>query len=111
MKKRILIIIVVLLIVSGVFLLSFNQFNKNNEDNKLSKKMESASQDYFEKYISANDSTNVYTVTLEDLNKVSSTENYDLKGLENCNKSLTKAEITINYKTGKPKNTKIKLKC
>ncbi len=108
MKKRIILIILTICVV--VFI-GINVFNKNKVSDNLSNKLSTASQQYFEKYVSANDSTNMYTVTLKNLNDVKDAENYDLKGLENCNETQTKAEITINYKTGKPKNIKTKLKC
>ena len=38
-------------------------------------------------------------------------EEYDLKGLEKCDKTKTFANVTIDYKTGKAKKTQVELKC
>ena len=74
--------------------------------------METASRDYFEKYVSANDSVNTYKITLEDLEQANTNgESYDLKGLEKCDKTKTFANITINYKNGKAKKAQVELKC
>ena len=63
MKKKVLIIIVlVALILAGVFTFMF-LMNNENQKHELKEKMEVASKDYFEKYISANDSVNIYKVT------------------------------------------------
>ena len=48
----------------------------------------------------------------EDLEKANQQgEKYDLKGLEQCDKEETFANITINYKNGKAKETQVELKC
>ena len=38
-------------------------------------------------------------------------EEYDLKGLEKCDKNKTFANVTINYKDGTAKKTQVELKC
>ena len=112
MKKKILIIIVlVALILAGVFTFMFFM-NNENKNHELKEKMEVASKDYFEKYVSANDSVNIYKVTLKDLEDANkSGEEYDLKGFEKCDKEKTFANITINYQNGKAKNAQVELKC
>ncbi len=112
MKKKIIILIILILIItSGV--VAYLYFKQNEEGiNELEKKIDTASRDYFEKYVSANDSANSYIVTLKDLEKANQNgENYDLKGLEKCHKTNTYASVTIDYKTGKAKKTQVELKC
>ena len=112
MKKKVVLIIVlviVILAVVGAFLFFQNNETRNRE---LEDKLETASRDYFEKYVSANDSASVYQVTLEDLEEANKNgEEYDLKGLEKCDKTKTFADITINYQNGKAKKTQVELKC
>ena len=112
MKKKILIIIVLAaLILAGVFTFMF-LMNNENQKHELKEKMEVASKDYFEKYISANDSVNIYKVTLKDLEDANKNgEEYDLKGLEKCDKEKTFANITINYQNGTAKKAQVELKC
>ena len=112
MKKKIFVIIVLILII-GVAIAGFLYFEgTEKETNELEKKMDTASRDYFEKYISANDSANSYKITLQDLEKANQNgEEYDLKGLEKCDKTNTFADVTIDYKTGKAKKTQVELKC
>lgn len=112
MKKKIFVIIVLILII-GFAVAGFLYFEgTEKETNELEKKMDTASRDYFEKYISANDSANSYKITLQDLEKANQNgEEYDLKGLEKCDKTNTFADVTIDYKTGKAKKTQVELKC
>lgn len=110
-KKAILIIVLIIVVVGaiGAYLLLQNNEKHNNE---LENKMETASRSYFEKYVSANDSVNVYKVTLQDLENANKNgEEYDLKGLEKCDKTKTFANITINYQNGKAKKAQVELKC
>lgn len=101
-------IAVVILGIGGYFYLG----STKTANQELANKMDTASRDYFEKYISANDSVNTYKVTLEDLESANkSGEEYDLKGLEKCDKTKTYADVTIDYKTGKAKKTQVELKC
>lgn len=111
MKKKIgIILLIIIAVVAGFVYLYFNKTDKETEN--LEKKIDKASRDYFEKYVSANDSVNAYKITLEDLEKANQTgENYDLKGLEKCDKKETYADVTINYQTGKAKKTQVNLKC
>ena len=110
-KKIVIIILLVIIIVTIVGVILFVQNNETKKHN-LEKKMETASRDYFEKYVSANDSVNVYSVTLEDLEKANKNgEEYDLEGLEKCDKAKTLANITINYQNGKAKKAQVELKC
>ena len=112
MKKKIFVIIVLILII-GVAVAGFLYFEgTEKETNELEKKMDTASRDYFEKYVSANDSVNVYKITLQDLEDANKAgEEYDLKGLEKCDKTKTFANVTINYKDGTAKKTQVELKC
>ena len=107
MKKNIKIhFVLLLIIIVGVIVYFALDTNKTNKE--LSEKMKQASSEYFENYISATDSINTYTITLEELKTKGE---YNLKGLEKCNDKLTKAHITINFKTGKPKKIETELKC
>ena len=112
MKKKVVLIIVLIIVVvgaAGAYLFLQNN-EKNNEE--LENKMETASRDYFEKYVSANDSENVYKITLQDLEDANKEgEEYDLKGLEKCDKTKTFANITIDYQDGTAKKTQVELKC
>ena len=112
MKKKIFVIIVLILIIGAAVAGFFYFEGTEKETNELEKKMDTASRDYFEKYVSANDSANSYKVTLQDLEKANQNgEEYDLKGLEKCDKTNTFADVTIDYKTGKAKKTQVELKC
>ena len=112
MKKKVVLIIVLIIVVvgaAGAYLFLQNNESKNNE---LENKMETASRDYFEKYVSANDSENVYKITLQDLEDANKEgEEYDLKGLEKCDKTKTFANVTINYQDGTAKKAQVELKC
>lgn len=111
MKKIIIVIILILIIAAAGFGLFYF---KDTEDtsNGLEQKIDTASRDYFEKYVSANDSANTYKVTLQDLEEANQNgESYDLKGLEKCDKNKTFANVTIDYTTGKAKKTQVELKC
>ena len=112
MKKKVVLIIVLIIIVVvaiGTYLFLQNNESKNTE---LENKMETASRDYFEKYVSANDSENVYKITLQDLEDANKEgEEYDLKGLEKCDKTKTFANITIDYQDGTAKKAQVELKC
>lgn len=111
MKKAIPIIILVILILGGVGIYFYFQ-SVDNQNVKLENKMATASKSYFEKYVSANDSVNTYKITLEDLENANKNgENYDLKGLEKCDKTRTFSNVTINYKNGKAKDAQVELKC
>lgn len=100
-------IIIVILLLAGYFL-----FIKNGSDKTLENKLKKASTDYFEKYMSTNDTTSTYVVTLDMLKNANSQgENYDLKGLEKCKAQSTRSRITINYNDGKPKKVEVELNC
>ena len=107
-KNEIIIgIIIVILLLAGYFL-----FIKNGSDKTLENKLKKASTDYFEKYMSTNDTTSTYVVTLDMLKNANSQgENYDLKGLEKCKAQSTRSRITINYNDGKPKKVEVELNC
>ena len=112
MKKKVVLIIVLIIVIVGAigtYLFLQNNETKNAE---LENKMATASREYFEKYVSANDSVNVYKITLQDLEDANKKgEEYDLKGLEKCDKNKTFANVTINYKDGTAKKTQVELKC
>jgi hypothetical protein len=109
MKKNIWIVIIIVILAG----LSYYFMQKKPVVNtKLENKITTASEDYFNKYISTNDSASTYTITLKMLKKANSNgENYDLKGLEKCDENKTLARVTVNYKNGKPKKTQVELKC
>lgn len=83
--------------------------NNGGENTVLSDKMKVASKDYFEKNVSVNDTTSIYKITLERLEN--SGEEYDLSGLENCDKEKTYANVTVNFKNGEAKDIEVKLSC
>lgn len=112
MKKKIIVIIVLILIVGAAGAGYFYFQNTESETDELESKLDTASRAYFEKYVSANDSANSYKVTLEDLETANQNgEEYDLTGLEKCDKTKTFANVTIDYRTGKAKKTQVELKC
>ncbi len=112
MKKTLLIVLTLVIIAASGGAIYYYTKTKETQNNELENKIDTASRDYFEKYISANDSANTYMVTLEDLEKANQNgENYDLKGLEKCDKTKTFSNVTIDYQTGKAKKTQVELKC
>ena len=111
MKKVIPIIVLIIFLAAGVGVYLYIE-NIESENTKLENKMKAASKAYFEEYVSANDSVNMYKITLEDLENANKNgEEYDLKGLEKCDKTNTFANVTINYKNGKAKDAQVELKC
>ena len=111
MKKVIPIIVLIIFLAAGVGVYLYIE-NIEGENTKLENKMKTASKAYFEEYVSANDSVNMYKITLEDLENANKNgEEYDLKGLEKCDKTNTFANVTINYKNGKAKDAQVELKC
>ena len=112
-KKKVVLIVILIIIVVGAALAFLFLQNNESHNKELEDKMETASRDYFEKYVSANDSVNVYKVTLEDLETANKEngEEYDLKGLEKCDKTKTFANVTINYQDGTAKKAQVELKC
>lgn len=103
-------IIILILIISS---LVYYFLIRNNVQNKfLKNKIKVASTDYFEKYMSTNDSASTYVVTLDMLRNANNQgEKYDLNGLEKCSKQSTQARITIDYNNGKPKKVEVELNC
>ena len=54
----------------------------------------------------------IYKITLQDLEDANKEgEEYDLKGLEKCDKTKTFANITIDYQDGTAKKAQVELKC
>lgn len=110
-KKVVLIVLLIIVIIAAVGAFFFFKADEN-QNSELENKMQTASKEYFEKYVSAKDTVNVYKITLEELEEANKNgENYDLKGLEKCDKTNTFANITINYKNGKAKKAQVELKC
>lgn len=101
------------LIIIFIIIILLALFIKNNKDTKkIESQMRKASEDYYEKYISINDNTNTYIVTLEMLETANKQgENYNLKGLEKCKKQTTQSKITVNFKNGKAKKIEVELNC
>ena len=96
MKKVIPIIVLIIFLAAGVGVYLYIE-NIESENTKLENKMKTASKAYFEEYVSANDSVNMYKITLEDLENANKNgEEYDLKGLEKCDKTNTFANVTIS---------------
>ena len=99
-----IIVLIVILAIGGYFI--YNQLNNKNNYESIIKKY---SEDYFTKYISINESQSTYKITLNDLEN--SSENYDLKSLNKCDKEKTYANVTVDFKTGNPKKVEVQLKC
>ena len=99
-----ILIVIIVLTIGGYFI-----FINLNSSNNLEDKIKKASSDYFEKYISTNETMSAYKVTLKEL--IESGENYDLNELNKCDKEKTYAVISIDYKTGSPKKVEVELKC
>ena len=104
-KTIILVGVIVVALAIGYYFLN----NNGVENTELSDKMKAASKDYFEKNVSVNDTTSIYKITLERLEN--SGEEYDLSGLENCDKEKTYANVTVNFKNGEAKDIEVKLSC
>ncbi len=101
------IIVLAIIIIIGIVFIT-----KGGTDKIIENKMKKASADYFRKYMSTNASMSTYIVTLDMLKSANiKDEDYDLKGLEKCNSSATLSRITVDYKTGEPKNIEVELKC
>lgn len=108
-KGKVLLIIIILIVCGG---LGYYFVVVQGANKELSKKMENASQDYFKKYMRTIETNSAYKVTLKELTEANqSGENYDLKGLENCNKEKTHSTITIDMSNGKITKTEVKLSC
>ena len=95
--------------IIGISLIYFFMGRTSSTKDELSEKMKHASRDYFEKYISVNETTSIYKITLDML--TNAPDNYDLSGMEKCDKNKTYSEVLVNFKTGKPKDITIKLSC
>lgn len=81
---------------------------KNNIENQLKE----YSTQYFNKYMSINDNTNEYIVTLDMLENANKQgEKYNLKGLEECKKQTTLSKIIVDSKTREIKKIEIEENC
>lgn len=106
-KVKTIILIGIIVVVGALGYYFIN--NKANDNTELSNKIKVASADYFEKYISVNSATSIYKITLDTLEN--SAEEYDLSGLENCDREKTYANVTVNFKNGEAKEIEVKLSC
>ena len=110
MKKvigAIIVIVILALVVGGVFFL----YNEEQGNKELEDTIKPLAEDYFDKYMSINESSNAYTVTLKDLKEANENgEDYDLSKLNKCSDE-TSVTITIDYRTGKVKKSEVKLDC
>lgn len=78
----------------------------------MEKQMKEYSKQYFDKYMSINDNTNEYVVTLDMLENANKQgEKYDLKGLEKCKKQTTTSRIIVDSKTREIKKIEVELNC
>lgn len=113
MKKSKIIAIIVIIIIVIAVIAGYLYFNEKEQANQeLENKIDTAARDYFDKYVSTNDSRSVYEVTLEMLEEANQNgEEYDLSGLDNCQKQETLVKITVNYSNGQPKKTEVELSC
>lgn len=112
MKKKVFLIVLIIVIIAGAAAAYLFFVTQENENEELESKMDVASRAYFEEYVSANDSLNTYKITLQDLEDANEAgEEYDLSGLEDCDKEETYANVTINYQDGTAKDAQVELKC
>lgn len=102
MKK----IIVSILLIIILFIVGFYLYNENNKQNEIKKELLPLAEDYFDKYVSTNTTSNTYIVTLEDLKKAP--DNYNLKKI-NCKDA--KVSFVVNYKTAKIIKKTVELNC
>lgn len=103
--KKVLPILIIVIAVVGVGVVYLETTKQNKE---LEKQMKDASVQYFEDYVSATDSASIYKITLKELEDKNE---YNINKLKKCDSDKTYANITINYKNGKPKKTEVNLKC
>ena len=106
--------IIIGLIATIIVLLITFLLNKGKIITKdaLETKMIEFSKNYYEKYMSINDNTNEYIVTLDMLENANKQgEKYDLKGLEKCKKQTTQSKIIIDFKSKKLKKIEVELNC
>lgn len=97
-----------IILIILLFILSTGTINKKSLENKMKK----SSKEYFEKYMSVNENSYEYIVTLEMLENANKQgEKYDLKGLEKCKKQTTISKLSIDFKTGKTKKIEVELNC
>ena len=76
----------------------------------LEKQMKEYSKQYYDKYMSINDNTNEYVVTLDMLENANKQgEKYNLKELEKCKKQTTISKIIVNSKTREIKKIEVEL--
>ena len=109
--KKIIGIIVVIVIIVVVALGVFFVYNQKEANKSLENEITPLAEDYFDKYMSTNESSNMYTVTLADLKEANENgESYDLSKLDGC-KDDTSVTLTINYGTGKITKTEVELNC
>ena len=84
----------------------------NISTNTLEKQMKKSSKEYFEKYMSINDNTSEYLITLDMLENANKQgEKYNLKGLEKCKKQATISKIIVDSKTREIKKIEVELNC
>ena len=78
----------------------------------LEAQIKESSKQYFDKYMSINDNTNEYIVTLDMLENANKQgEKYNLKGLEKCKKQTTLSKIIVDSKTRETKKIEVELNC
>lgn len=102
MKKMIVCIIIIILI--GI--IGFYLYNENKQKEILKKEIIPLAEDYFDKYVSTNTSSNTYIITLKDLKEKNE---YDLSKFSNC-KDI-KVSFVVHYKTAKIIKNEVELNC
>lgn len=99
---------IVIMLPIIMFLLKNSAFNKNS----LEKQMKKYSRQYYDKYMSINDNTNEYVVTLDMLENANKQgEKYNLKELEKCKKQTTITKIIVDSKSKSIKKIEVELNC
>ena len=98
--------IIVLLII--IFYPKVTTVSKTN----IEKQMKEYSKQYFDKYMSINDNTNEYIVTLDMLENANKQgEKYNINGLEKCKKQTTLSKIMVDSKTREVKKIEVEVNC
>ena len=98
----------VIILLLLLFLLKNNRISRSS----LKEQMKDYSKQYFEKYMSINDNTNEYIVTLDMLENANKQgETFNLKGLEKCKRQTTTSKIIVDSKAREIKKIEVEVNC
>ena len=109
--KKVIGFIIVIIILATVGFIAFFMYQKEQTYKSLEKDITEYAEDYFDKYMSTNASSNMYKVTLADLKKANKEDaDYNLKSFDKCEDD-TAVTLTINFQNGKVKKSEVELNC